>query len=544
MNELSILFSDVNNGETIVLEKNKIYDVRQDDSFVKTGYYCSNTAKQDENPHGTRFAAIYLKNKKNITVDGNGSTVLVHGKMTPMLFYGCENVTVRNLTIDYAVPTMTEFTVLENSDGVITIKINSGCLFRVDGNTLYWCGEEGADGKPYWENACNAPKRYIKVFDPETEFTRDFDRNNLTFEKIEIIGENTLKCTLVKKDTTVRKGEIFQTRNIIRDQVGSMFERCKNLTFENLRVKFMHGLGMVNQFCENVTFRNCDFTPAEGRTIASTADFFQFSGCKGNLVIENCKARGAQDDFINVHGTHLRIVDCNSADNSMTVRFMHAESWGFQAFESGDRLEFIKWDTLKPFAETEVLSFEKLNNTDIKLIVTNIPEGIIVGKDVVENATCTPNLYVRNCSFGPTSGRGILATTRGEVIIENNCFCKLWGPALLIEDDCNFWFESGYTNEITFRNNEVISCNFGKTWENAPVIQYTPKIMNEASLEAVHGKLTVQNNRFLKPVHGNHTFHLEYLNDAECIGNFFDAPFEINTKKCGNIINKNNVTEA
>jgi len=544
MKELSTLFLSVGDGDTVILGKDKIYDVTQKDSFILHGYFCSNTAKQDENPDGTRFTAVYLKEKKNIVIDGNGALLRVHGKMTPMLFDRCENITVRNLAVDYEVPTMTEFRVLESENGVITIKINDDCLFRVDGNTLFWHGEKGSDGNFYWENACNAPKRYIKVFDPETECTRDFNRNDLSFEKIEIIGENTLKCTLTNKDVFIRKGEIFQTRNIIRDQVGSMFERCKNLTFENLRVKFMHGLGMVNQFCENVTFRNCDFTPGEGRTIASTADFFQFSGCKGNLIIENCKAKGAQDDFINVHGTHLRITACDYENNSMTVRFMHAESWGFQAFEEGDSLEFIRWDTLIPYGETKVTDFEKINNTDIKLYVTHIPDGIVIGKDVVENATCTPNLYVRNCNFGPTSGRGILATTRGEVIIENNCFYKLWGPALLIEEDCNFWFESGYTKEIVFRNNDVVSCNFGKTWEGSPVIQYTPKVMDETSEKSVHGKLTVYNNRFGKPLHGKHVFRLEYLNEAEIFSNSFDAPFEMNTKKCGNIISKNNISEV
>ncbi|MBR3767631.1 MAG: hypothetical protein IKL10_05270 [Clostridia bacterium] len=544
MNELSSMFLSVINGDRVVLEKDKTYHVRQDDSFEVEGFYCSNTAKKDENPTGLRRTAVFLKEKKNIVIDGNGATILVHGKMTPMLFYKCENITVKNLTIDYAVPTMTEFTVLENNDGEIIIKINPDCLFRVEGSTLYWCGENGIDGKPYWENACNAPKRYIKVFDPATEMTRDFNRNDLSFEKIEIIGENTLKCILLNKDAVLRKGEIIQTRNIIRDQVGSMFERCKNLTFENLRVKFMHGLGMVSQFCENVTYKNCDFTPREGRTIASTADFFQFSGCKGKLIIENCVARGAQDDYINVHGTHLRIIEKNDSEKNLIVRFMHPESWGFQAFEKGDILEFIKWDTLQPFGETKVIGFEKLNDTDIKLFVDSIISHIEVGKDVVENATWTPALFIRSCDFGPTSGRGILCTTRGEVIIENNRFRKLWGPALLIEDDCNFWFESGYTREIIFRNNEVISCDFGNTWESSPVIRYTPKVMNEQSEEYVHGKLILIGNSFRDPENKKHSIWLEYLREAEIKDNTFDASYEIHTHKVGNVIDINNLVRG
>lgn len=542
MNELSTLFLNVLDGDTVTLETDKIYNVRQDDSYVLEGFFCSNTAKQDENPDGKRFSAVYLNDRKNVIIDGNGATILVHGKMTPILFYRCENITVRNLTIDYAVPTMTEFTVLDSDNGVITIRINEECLWRVDGNVLYWCGEKGSDGTVYWENACNAPKRYVKVFSPETETTRDFNRNDLTFQKIEVIGKNILKCTLLNSAAVLKKGEIVQTRNIMRDQVGSMFERCRNLTFENLRVKFMHGLGMVSQFSENITFKNCDFTPGENRTIASTADFFQFSGCKGNIVIENCCAFGAQDDYVNVHGTHLRVIETNPSECSILVRFMHAESWGFQAFETGDDIEFIRWDTLEPYDDARIIAYEKLNNTDIKIIVSKLPAGIIAGKDVVENITYRPNLYVRNCHFGPTSGRGILATTGGEVIIENNCFFKLCGPALLIEDDCNFWFESGYTKNITFRNNEVISCNFGKTMEIAPVIQCTPKVMNEVYEGFVHERLNVYGNRFLNSLYGNHTFYLEYLKEIEIHDNSFDAPFELITKKCGFVRNDNNVT--
>ncbi len=541
MNDLSTLFLNINDADCVVLGKDRIYDVKPEDSFNLTGYFCSNSAKKDENPDGVRYTAIYLKNKKNITIDGNGAVIMVHGKMTPVLFYGCENVVIKNLVIDYAVPTMTEFSVLESAGGKIKIRINPESIYKVENNVLYWLGENGDDGKPYWEGACNVQKRYFKVFNPENETSRDFNRDNLTFSELYDMGNGIVEGTLVNPETEIHKGEIFQTRSIVRDQVGSMFERCKNLTFLNLRVKFMHGLGMVNQFSENITFRNCDFTPKEGRTIASTADFFQFSGCKGKIIIENCKARGAQDDYINVHGTHLRIIECDRNKNSMLVRFMHPETWGFQAFEAGDSIEFIRWDTLAPYCKANVTAYEKLNDTDIRVFADFIPDDVIEGKDVLENVTYTPDLYVRNCSFGPTSGRGILCTTRGEVIIENNRFYKLWGPALLIEDDCNFWFESGLTKHITFRNNDVVCCNFANNKEGAPVIQFTPKIMDETFEGFVHERLTVKGNNFLEPLYGKHTFCLEYLKTAEITENYFDAPFEIISKNLGEIIEKDNI---
>ena len=541
MNKLSELFLNLNDGDKIIFEKDEIYHVRQDDSFELEGYYCSNTAKRHENLNGKRYTAIYLKNKKDVVIDGNGATVMVHGKMTPMLFDRCENITVKNLTVDYSCPTMSEFKVISNDKGECVIKVNSECRFRINGNNLIWQGEDDLNGIPYWEDSYIGDRRHIKVFNFQTKTCKDFRRDDLTFESIEQLDETTLRVMLKNRNAAFEEGCIFQTRNIVRDQTGSMFQRCRNLCFENLRIKFMHGLGVVSQFCENVTFKNCDLTPKEGRTIASTADFFQFSGCKGNLNVENCKAWGAQDDYINVHGTHLRIIEKNDENNSITVRFMHAESWGFQAFEAGDELEFIKWDTLIPYAYAKVTDYTRLNDTDILLILDRALPNIELEKDVVENITWTPNLYVKNCDFGPTSGRGILCTTRGEVIIENNRFHNLWGPALLIEDDCNFWFESGLTKKIVFRNNLVSRCEYAKMWQGAPVIRYTPKVMNENSTEYVHGKLILSGNRFENPPYGEHLIWLEYLKEAEITDNSFDAPYSINAKCVGKVIQKRNI---
>ncbi len=542
MNELSVIFLNINSGDTVVLENGKTYHVRQDDSFEKFGYYCSNTAKKHENPDGMRRSAIYMKDLQDITIDGNGAKIVIHGKMTPLLFDSCKNISVKNLTIDYACPTMAEFTVLSNDHGVCVIKINADCLFRVEGNNLIWQGETDLNGKPYWEDSYISNRRHIKIFDTQAEICRDLRRDDLEFERIEQIDSTTLLVELKNKDVPLSAGCIVQTRNIVRDQTGSLFQRCKNLCFENLRIKFMHGLGMVSQFCENVTYKNCDLTPAEGRTIASTADFFQFSGCKGNLTLENCKAWGAQDDYINAHGTHLQIIEKQDIENCITVRFMHNESWGFQAFEVGDEIEFIKWNTLIPFGNAKVLEYRRLNDTDIMLLLDRQFPDLELGKDVVENATWTPNLYVRGCDFGPTAGRGILCTTRGEVIIENNRFRNLWGPALLIEDDCNFWFESGYTKEIIFRNNLIIGCDYGGTWANSPVIRYTPKVMKEDSSEFVHGRLLLCGNSFENARTGTHSFCLEYLREAEITGNRFDAPYQIHTRCVESIVDKNNTS--
>lgn len=543
MNQLCHLFLNSQNDTTITLEAGAVYHVRPEDSFTLTGVFCTNSAKRDENSEGLRRAAVYLKDKKNITIEGNGATVMVHGKMTPILFDHCEGITVKDLSVDYAAPTMTEFTVLSVEGRVCVVRFAPDSHFRVEENRLFFCSDERLDGGLYWDYPANDGYRFTLWYDPVAQRTDWCGNGQFVFDAIETLDDRTLRLTFREEGHGLVAGRVIQSRNIIRDQTGTLYQRCKDLRFENLRIKFMHGLGTVHQFCENVTYLNCDMTPAPGRTVTSTADFFQFSGCRGKILVDGCRASGAHDDFMNVHGTHLRVV-ATDGDRRMTVRFMHDETWGIQAFEVGDILEFIRWDTLKPYAETVVTAWEKISDTDIRLTLDRpIPAEVVLGKDVVENATWTADLYVRNCDIYMIACRGILCTTRGEVVIESNRFYHLRGPALVVEDDCNFWFESGYTGHVVFRNNLLDGCNYKGDYPGSPAICYSPKVMNPEAAEFVHGKLTVEGNRFCHAWKGEHVIHLEYLREAEIRGNYFDAPCVVNAPRSGAVAQTDNVVE-
>ena len=108
---------------------------------------------------------------------------------------------------------------------------------------------------------------------------------------------------------------------------------------ENVTIHAINGFGILSQYCENVTFRSLTIVPREGRTIASNADFIHASGCSGQFIVENCKMAEGHDDFINIHGTHLQIV--NQEGRYLRVRFVNPNTWGFPAFNSGDTIDYI-----------------------------------------------------------------------------------------------------------------------------------------------------------------------------------------------------------
>lgn len=134
-----------------------------------------------------------------------------------------------------------------------------------------------------------------------------------------------------------KQGNTLTIRDVIRDQVGMFIHRSKNVVLKDMRMHYMHGLGIISQYSDNITMCRvkCMPEPKSGRLLAASADMMHFSGCRGRLLIDSCYFAGAQDDAINIHGTNLKVVEKVSS-NTLNMRFSHGQSYGFQAYFTGD----------------------------------------------------------------------------------------------------------------------------------------------------------------------------------------------------------------
>ena len=525
-------------GQTLTLEKDAVYSVWQGDCALRKGYYFSNMASREENPYGEHRAALYLKGKKNITIDGNGATILIHGVVTPFLFDGCQGVTVKNLTIDYARPTMSEFFVEKQENNGYILHIPEEFLFEIDGNRLVWVGEQDGDGNCLWSYPYKGDDVLSMYYDPKNgqmkmmkRWGDDIRPSVPDFAYIERIDHTHVRVELKNETDFLPLGCTVQTRKIVRNEAGACFWYCKDIRLEGVQIFAMHGFGLLSQYCENVTYQKVTCVPKTGRTVASNADFFHYSGCKGTILVEGCKLAAGHDDFINVHGTHLRVVECDETGKTLRLRFIHPQSWGFEAFRAGDKIELVEWDTLLPYAQAEVARVERIDDTDVSLTLDRAVSVKTVGKDVVENTTWTASLTVRNNEFGGTGARGILCTTRQPILIENNTFTNVNGGVLVVEDDCNFWFESGYTRQITFRNNYIKGCAYGFEGEGCPLIQITPQVLSKITDKPVHGSLILENNTFKKGDAPEISLQFEYIERVLLQGNSFDTEYRV-AQKC------------
>lgn len=168
---------------------------------------------------------------------------------------------------------------------------------------------------------------------------------------------------------------------------------------ENINFYYLGNFGVVCQYSENITVDRCNFAPrpGSGRTNAGFADFIQVSGCRGMIDIKNSRFVGAHDDPINIHGTHLRVIEFLS-DNRLKLRFMHDQTFGFEAFFKGDDIELVDSRSLLVVGKCKVKEAKLVTPREMELTLSSpFSSEVMQQKDlVVENVTWTPEVRITN----------------------------------------------------------------------------------------------------------------------------------------------------
>ena len=429
---------------------------------------------------------------------------------------------------------MSEMTVVDSAPGEATVRIGSASLYRIDGSVLYWHSEPSAAHAPYWEIPYKGPKVLTNAFDPRTGIIGDMicgaGDARPGFPDVTQwaqIGEGLVHLRFRDPTKLLEPGTVAQTRCIRRVQTGGAIDGCADVTLEKLRIHSMNGFGILAQNSRNVTYRAVECLPKAGRTVVSDADFFHFSGCSGTVRVEDCHAVGAHDDIINIHGTHLRVIEADRASKTLLLRYSHPESWGFEPYASGDCIEYVSGNTLLPFGSAQVRNVQKVNDTDFRVAVDTLPDRPFAPNDVVENVTRTASLVVENNVFERIPSRAILCTTRRDVVIRGNTFRCMGAPVLCVADDANFWFESGRTGTIVFENNTVIDCGARETDSGCDVIRYEPVVLDQTSEQPVHDTLIVRGNRFVNTLSDRYTINLKYVRCVRIEDNTSNVPLYI-----------------
>jgi hypothetical protein len=453
---------------------------------LRRPYFVSNAC---DNPTNPKPIGLLFENVSHFRIVGGGvagaakTEILYGGRMIEIINDHAEDITYSGLVFDLKRPTVSEFRVLEVAPRRAVIQIAEGSDFAVENGIFKWMGDWGVGGLGCQEGIPEEARCWRRDAPP------GWNEQGAPGARATDLGGRKIQLDYDTDDVGLTKGHQYQFRLTSRDSVSIHNTRSKNIAFRDCDFYALTNMGFVSQFTENIIYQRVNVAPPEGtlRTCAAWADIFQFSNCMGEVLVENCRLSGMQDDSVNCHGTHLRIIE-KPADNQLLVRFMHPQTYGFAAYVPGDEIAVINHANLREYDKNprrKVTKVDKRNEKDWLLTFDGqVPS--FGPDDVLDNITWYPNLTLRNNHVSMDPVRGFLITTRGRVLVEGNTLQRCAMPGILIEDDAEGWFESGPVRDLMIRNNKFINCG----------IQINPQTKSAKPEEPVHENIRVTGNFF------------------------------------------------
>lgn len=439
--------------------------------------------------------AFDLKHVKNLCIEGNGSEFIFHGPLMIGSIDSCENVKLQNFSIDWERPYITQGVVKNVGVNFIDLEIDKEqypYTFSEKDSTFLGIGEN-------WKLGVATYNLFDKDKQEIVYRTRDMPLGNDMFvRKAEEISPGLVrfKGNLSFAPEIGTYVALWHGRYMTE---GFHLFGSRDINFENIDIFHCPSHGLVGVRCENIAIKdvNMKVNEKKGRVFSLIADAFHFNACRGLIRIDSCTHTGHGDDFINVHGMYIEISKVISPTQFITGTSQRQ----FMTIGPGDELWFIRRETLKRENIGEIIALKDTVDADNKpckivFLKNELPDWVKNG-DFVENKSYLADFEIRNCNIlKKHRARGILVTTPGKVLIENNYF-RTAGAAILIEGDVNYWYESGSCKDVMIKNNVFEDCfTSGHEWGEA-VITITPSYKPDSdNALCYHENIHIVNNVF------------------------------------------------
>ena len=444
--------------------------------------------------------ALYLENLHDVVIDGNGSEFLFHGTILPVVVKNCTNITLKNFSIDFAIPHLRQLNITEvdSLNNTVKARIYPEGNYKIKDGKLIFTGED------YEETPFGG-----MIFSPNKRLA--YNRADLRFKPTNITETAPNEFFIEgmgAKNPYLKKDERFMLRTYTRPTPAIFVTESKNVKLENITVHNAHGMGLLAQLTENISLNHFKVAIKEGseRYYTTQADATHFSGCKGLIRSENGLYEGMADDAINVHGTYLKVIE-RTNDRTIRGQYMHHQSWGFLWGEVGDEVQFVASKTMdligdKTYRIQAIKAVDKPTEVGAKIFEITFNESLPAEVNPqnpcgVENLTWTPEVIFKNNVVRNNRARGALFSTPKKVICSHNVFDHTHGTAILLCGDCNGWYETGACRDVVIKNNRFINALTANYQFTNAIISIYPEIPNlEGQQKYFHSNILIENNVF------------------------------------------------
>lgn len=495
---LAKIKAEYKEGEKVILRfPEGRYEFHEKGAAVRE-YYISN--HDQTNP---KKVGIALEDMKNLTLDGQGSEFVFHGRMLPVSLLRSENCLLKNFSIDFENPHIAQVKIVENDpqDGIV-FEPAPWVDYRIAKDSIFEAYGEGWTMRHSWGIAFDGDTKHL-VYNTSDIGCPTKGASEVAPRRIHAPGW---------KDARLVPGTVVAMRGWGRPTPGIFLSHDVNTTIENVKVHYAEGMGLLAQLCENITlekFGVCLKGDADPRYFTTQADATHFSGCKGKIVSCNGLYEGMMDDAINVHGTYLKVVK-RVDDRTLVGRYMHGQSWGFEWGCPGDEVQFIRSNTMELVGkQNKIISIRPYDKEQTEgarefLITFQEPVDQVINEQSgfgIENLTWTPEVLFSGNVIRNNRARGSLFSNPRKTIVENNLFDHTSGAAILLCGDCNGWFETGACRHVIIRKNRFVNALTNLFQFTNAVISIYPEIPDlKGQQQYFHGGpeggIVIEDNEF------------------------------------------------
>lgn len=475
----------------IVLPKGR-YDFFPEGASSKE-YFISN--HDQDNP---KLVGVPFEDMKKVVFDAQGSDFVFHGRMLPVSLINSEDVTLKNFSVDFENPHISQVKILENDtiNNLITYEVAPWVEYEIRDSNFVAKGEG-------WQQT---PGGGIAFEGPTKRLVYTTSDIAVGTSKVKEIAPR--KIVAPWKNKKLIPGTVVAFRSWGRPAPGVFMSYDKNTTLQNIKMHYAEGMGLLAQMSENITldgFSVCLKGDDDPRYFTTQADATHFSGCKGKITSVNGLYEGMMDDAINVHGTYLKVVK-RIDDKTLVAQYMHSQSYGFEWGYKGDSVLFIESKVMEIIGDKNAIAsikpIDKPTAHGAKQFEISFDQPLNAaisenGSFGIENLTWTPEVYFANNVIRNNRARGSLFSTPKATLVENNHFDHTSGTAILLCGDCNGWYETGACHNVVIRKNVFINALTNMFQFTNAVISIYPEIPDlKAQKQYFHSNILIEDNLF------------------------------------------------
>ena len=451
------------------------------------------------NGSGWKNVVFPLAGRRDVTIDGNGSLFVLHGRTFPFAVTNCRNVTLRDFTITTRYPSCAGFRVVKKDAKGFEIQLDEGvCPYRVVNGELEFIldGSVISTGTKFLSIHASEKIDIRFLLTPTTPSNPDKFPTSYSCGVPKDLGGGRIRFDYAGKkhrllvEMPFAVGEhCVLSLECDRYRVAAFFQDTYGITVEDVAIRRFGGMGVVAQRSGDIRVSRLEALPEDGERVSTTADVMHFINCCGKVTIENSRSAYSLDDVLNIHGNYLKV---DGADgNKVRIRSVHQQQRSFFPYRPGDTVEFSHGRTHEIVHSAKVVGFVP-DGVDCHACVLEIDSASPAVKPgmLVENVTLCPNVTIRGNDFHHHPNMRL--SGRGRYLIEKNRIGDS-RTAMVILDLAEYWYESGRVFDMTVRDNDFENCNAlgGKSFIDIGVSGW------DKNAPKVHGTIRFENNRYV-----------------------------------------------